>query len=76
MPLSKKEERAAKKENACFVIENLPQQMGSGVSEPTGKPTGLLLLLVELDALWAILEFTAHFYDVLSFNYEQKGICW
>lgn len=51
MPLSKKEERAAKKEDACFVIENLPQQMGSGVSEPTGKPTGLLLLLVELDAL-------------------------
>lgn len=51
MPLSKKEERAAKKEDACFVIENLPQQMGSGVSAPTGKPTGLLLLLVELDAL-------------------------
>lgn len=51
MPLSKKEERAAKKEDACFVIENLPQQMGSGVSEPTGKPRGLLLLLVELDAL-------------------------
>lgn len=50
--------------------------MGSGVSEPTGKRRGLLLLLVELDALWAILEFIEHFYDVLSFNYEQKGICW
>lgn len=33
MPLSKKEEKAAKKKDTCFVTENLPQQMGSGVSQ-------------------------------------------
>lgn len=55
--------------------ENLPQEMGSGVNEHASKPQCLLLLLVELDALWAILEFTKHFYDVIRFKYEQKGIC-
>lgn len=51
MALSKKEEAAAKKKDTCFVIENLPQQMGSGSSDPASKPQGLLLLLVESDAL-------------------------
>lgn len=73
MALSKKEEAAAKKKDTRFVVENLPQEMGSGISESASKPRGLLLLQVELGVLWAILEFTKHFYDVLSFSYEQKS---
>lgn len=48
---NQKEERAAKKKNTHFVLEYLPLQMGSGVSEPAGNPRILLLPLVELDAL-------------------------
>lgn len=51
MALSKKEEAAAKKKDTRFVVENLPQEMGSGISEPASKPRGLLLLQVELGVL-------------------------